>query len=83
MDILKTFELFNKESMGILKDRIVRFFLIETQNASSVSDFCMYSHIKKNKEVQISVVNNAKAYNLLTAAWHRQKKKIENENIKC
>ena len=72
MNIFKTFEIFNRQSISILKDRVVKIFLFETNNPQS-KDFCVYSHLKNNNETQISVFNNQGVYNLLNCALERSK----------
>jgi len=81
MDILKTFEIFSRESISIIRQRIVKFFLFET-NSPTDTDFCIHADIKSSNETQISVFNNEKVYNLLTTTWQRYQKRQNNENIK-
>jgi len=80
-DILKTFDIFNAESVRIIRDRIVRFVLVETENFFA-SKSSIVTELDKDENAQITIVNNAKLYNLLENTWKRHKKKLENESIK-
>jgi hypothetical protein len=81
-NIINTFDIFNAETVGIIKDRIIKFMLIEAENffiaKSSVS-----AEINKNDNVQFTVFNDKKMYNLLTSAWLKHQKRLRNESIKC
>jgi hypothetical protein len=81
-DILKTFEIFNSEAIGVIRERIVKFVLIEAENffagKSSIS-----TSIKSDESAQITVVNNQKLYNLLDSTWRKRQQKLKDENIKC
>lgn len=80
MNILKTFEIFNKETIKFLANRVINIFLLESSQDNTKRIFV--DNNKKN-ETQITVVNNPKVYNLLTSAMYKQKKRLqENENIK-
>jgi hypothetical protein len=80
MNILKTFEIFNREAIKILAKRVFNIFLLETPEDNTKS--ILVNH-NKNNETQITCVNNPKVYNLLTSAMYkRQKRMQENENIK-
>lgn len=76
MNIFKTFEIFLKEPLSILRDNFIQIVSIQTanifENKPSIDVDMM-----KNK-AQITVVNNEKVYNLLSLAQHRaeQKKRI-------
>ncbi|MFA6989908.1 MAG: hypothetical protein WC197_07545 [Candidatus Gastranaerophilaceae bacterium] len=80
VNILKTFEIFNREAMKILAKRVINVFMLETPEDSIKGIFV--DHNKKN-ETQITVVNNQKVYNLLTSAMYKTQKKLQqNENCK-
>jgi len=80
LDIFKTFDIFNSEAIGVLKNEIIKFVLIETDNFFS-SKSCIKTDIGINDSVQISVINNKKLYNLLTNSWRKYKQKIKNESM--
>ncbi len=75
LDILRTFEIFNKESLGILKDKIIEIILVEADNIFSKNKKIFDIDFKNDKSIQISVVNDKEAYNLLSNTWKRHKLK--------
>ncbi|MFH0702061.1 MAG: hypothetical protein V2B14_00780 [bacterium] len=97
-DIFKTFDIFNSEALSIIKDKIIKFILIETNDFSSKKEknffitkkfdnsFDAKSYIKtdieKDEFIYFSVLNNKKCYNLLTNTWRKYEQKMKNENIK-
>lgn len=76
MNIFKTFEIFLKEPLSILRDNFIQIVSIQTANIFENKPSIDVS-MMKNK-AQITVVNNEKVYNLLSLAQHRaeQKKRI-------
>ena len=82
LDILKTFEIFNKENIGVLKDKIIEIILVEADNIFSNNKHLFTLDIKKNNAVQISVLNDRKTYDLLSSTWKRHKMKQEKLNDK-
>lgn len=74
-DILKTFELFNKENINILKDTLIEIILIEADNIFAKNKNLFNLDIKNNKTMQISVFNDKNTYNLLSNTWKRHKEK--------
>lgn len=81
-DIFKTFEIFNSEALSIIKQRILKFVLIEADNMPD-KQTSITAEIDKNNDVQLSILNNTKFYNLLSCTWHKRQQKLNNENIKC
>lgn len=83
MNIFKTFELFLREPMSILKHGLVSIVHIKTENmfAKKAINVNML-----DKKAQITVVNNEKVYNLLKLVTYRveqkQKKKEELTSVK-
>ena len=74
-DILKTFEIFNRESLGILKDKLIEIVMLETDNIFSKKSLFNID-FKKDDSVQITVINDRKTYDLLSNTWKRHKKKV-------
>lgn len=80
-DIFKTFELFNKESISILRDKIIKIILVEADNIFSGKNKKMFDlDFKKNNSVQISVFNDKKTYDLLSNTWKRYRNRQLNKN---
>ena len=84
MNIFKTFEIFLKEPLSILKDNFIQIVSIQTGNIFANKPSIDVS--MTNDKAQITVVNNEKVYNLLSMAQHRaeqkKKRRIENEGVK-
>lgn len=76
-DILKTFEIFNMESLSILKDKFLEIVMLETENIFSSHKNNLFNvDFKKDDSVQITVINDRQTYDLLSNTWKRHKKKI-------
>jgi hypothetical protein len=76
-DILKTFEIFNMESLSILKDKFLEIVMLETENIFSSHKNNLFNiDLKKDDSVQITVINDRNTYDLLSNTWKRHKKKI-------
>jgi len=72
-DIFKTFEIFNRETLSILRDRLVEIVLIETDNIFSKANKKLFEvDFKKNNSLQISVFNDKPMYDLLANTWRRK-----------
>lgn len=69
MNILKTFEIFLREPLSIIKDRIIQIVNINQDLLTSSS---VNVDILDNK-TQITVVNSDKMYNLFQTVLHKQK----------
>ena len=78
MNIFKTFEIFLKEPLSILRDNFIQIVSIQTGNIFENKPSIDVS-LMKNK-AQFTVVNNEKLYNLLSLVNHRAKIKQEKEN---
>ncbi len=74
-DILKTFEIFNRESLSIIKDRIIEIVMLETENIFSRTNLFNVD-FKKDDTVQITVINDKQTYDLLSNTWKRHKNKM-------
>ncbi|MEI8389337.1 MAG: hypothetical protein WCG23_05575 [bacterium] len=76
-DILRTFEIFNRESLSILKDKFLEIVMLETENIFSSHKNQLFNiDFKKDDSAQITVINDKKTYDLLSNTWKRHKKKI-------
>lgn len=69
MNIFKTFEIFLKEPLSILKDNFIQIVSIQTGNIFANKPSIDVSML--DNKAQITVVNNEKVYNLLSMAQHR------------
>ena len=79
MNILKTFEIFLREPLSILKDGLLQIMSIETENIFKQKPSIDVS-VTKDK-TQITVINNPKVYKLLTLVQHRAKTKEQKEKV--
>lgn len=77
MNIFKSFEIFLKEPLSILRNNIIQIVSIQTGNIFENKPSCDIT-LLKNK-TQITVVNNEKLYNFLSIVNH---KKLEDEEKK-
>lgn len=78
-DILETFEIFNKESISVLKKVFIDIIMLETDNIfTNKNTLCI--DIKKDDSAQITVLNDKKTFDLLSNTWKRHKKKLTLEN---
>lgn len=76
MNILKSFEIFLREPLSLLRDRIIQIVNINTgstQNKSVNIDLL-------EQKAQITVINSDKMYHLFQTVMYKQRKKME-ENI--
>ena len=79
MNIFKTFEIFLKEPLSILRDNFIQIVSIQTNNIFENKPSVDVSMTKD--KTQITVVNNEKLYNLLSLVNRRVKEKIENKQL--
>ena len=77
MNIFKTFEIFLKEPLSILRDNFIQIVSIQTDNIFTHKPSIDVSILKD--KAQITVVNNEKLYKLLSIVNHRAEKKKERE----
>lgn len=75
MNIFKTFEIFLREPLSILRDRIIQIVNINSNFAANPS---MSAELLDGK-TQITIVNNDRMYNLLKTVQYRQKVKAASE----
>lgn len=73
MNIFKTFEIFLKEPLSILKNNIIQIVSIQTGNIFEHKPSIDVSLLKDR--AQINVVNNEKVFNLLSLVTQRAEKK--------
>lgn len=69
MNIFKSFEIFLREPLSILKDRIIQIVNVNSSYATQSS----LTVDMLDKKAQITVVNSDKMYNLLQTVLHKQK----------
>ena len=73
MNIFKTFEIFLKEPISILKENFIQIVSVNTENIFENKPSCDASITKDGD--QITVVNNDKLYNLLSMVMYKSKQK--------
>ena len=78
MNIFKSFEIFLKEPLSILRNNIIQIVSMQTGNVFEHKPSIDIS-VLKNK-TQLTVVNSENLYNWLTIATHRAKVKNDNVN---
>jgi len=69
MNIFKTFEIFLREPLSILRNNFIQIVSIQTGNIFEQPPSMDVSTLKD--KTQITVVNNEKLYNFLTLVQHR------------
>lgn len=69
MNVFKTFEIFLREPLSILRERIIQ---IVNLNSNLVTQASVNVDLL-DKKTQITVVNSEKMYNLLKTVAHKQK----------
>lgn len=74
-DILKTFDIFNKDSLSVLRDKFIEIVMIEADNIFAGKSLFNID-FKKDDTVQITVINDRRTYDLLSNTWQRHKKKL-------
>ena len=80
MNIFKTFEIFLKEPLSILKDNLIQLVSIQTGNFFANKPSIDVTMMKD--KTQITVVNNEKLYKFLSIVNHRRNIKNVEENQK-
>ena len=73
MNIFKTFEIFLKEPLSILRDNFIQIVSIQTDNIFTHKPSIDVSILKD--KAQITVVKNEKLYKMLSIVNHRAEKK--------
>lgn len=76
MNIFKTFEIFLREPLSILREKFIQIVNVNSGLASQ-------SHIGVDmlgQKAQITVINNEKVYKLLKTVQYKQEKLAENQH---
>lgn len=76
MNIFKTFEIFLREPLSILRERFVQIVNVN----SSLATQSGISAEMLDKKTQITVFNSDKMYNLLQTVLHKQEIKTQKSN---
>lgn len=74
MNIFKTFEIFLREPLSILRERFIQIVSVQSNIASNPPSLNVDL---LDKKAQITVVNSEKMYNLLSTVNYRQRRKAE------
>ncbi len=78
MDILKTFELFLSAPLSIIHKRNIKIMHVETNIFAQKLPI----DIDLDEEIQLTVYNNKKVYNLLSSVIYKKRLKDENNKSK-
>ena len=78
MDILKTFEIFLSSPMSIIHKRKIKIMHVETNIFAQK----LPMEINLESDIQVTVFNNKKVYNLLTNVIEKKRQKDENNKSK-
>ena len=73
MNIFKTFEIFLREPLSILKSNFIQIVSLQTENIFEHKPSIDVTLLKD--KAQITVVNNEKVYKLLSLVTHKAKQK--------
>lgn len=77
MNIFKTFEIFLKEPLSILRDNFIQIVSLQTNNIFEHKPSVDVTLLKD--KAQITVVNNEKVYKLLSLVNHRAQQKAKDK----
>lgn len=81
MNIFKTFEIFLREPLSILKNNLIQIVSIQTGNIFEHKPSIDISLLRDR--AQINVINNEKVFNLLSLVTQRaEKKKLKEKETK-
>ncbi|MGM9994674.1 MAG: hypothetical protein ACI37R_08110 [Candidatus Avigastranaerophilus sp.] len=78
MDILKTFEVFLSAPMSIIRQRKIKIMHVET----NIFVPKLPISIDLNDDIELTVFNNPKVYNLLAGVIYKRRLKNEDKNRK-
>ena len=81
MNIFKSFEIFLKEPLSILRDNFIQIVSIQTGNIFEKKPSMDVTMMKD--KAQITIVDNEKLYNLLSMVTAKARKKEESSNSKA
>ena len=73
--VLKSFDIFNRETLRFLKDKAINIFLNETNNLKQKG----ITLSSDNKSINVNIINKPKAYSLLISAQKRIEEKRAKE----
>lgn len=79
MNIIKSFEIFLREPLSILKDNFIQIVSVQTPNIFAAKPSIDVTML--DNKAQITVVNNEKVYNLLSMVTLRTQKKEQERKI--
>jgi len=74
MNIFKTFEIFLREPLSLLRERFIQIVNVQSGMGGQSSSVNVDLLAQK---AQITVVNSDKMYNLLSTVMHKQRQKAE------
>ncbi len=80
MNIFKTFEIFLREPLSVLKNNWIQIVSLQSGNLFENKPSCDVALTKDG--AQITVVNNPKLYNLLSLVTYKAKNKEKSEILR-
>lgn len=80
MNIFKTFEIFLREPLSVLKNNWIQIVSLQTGNFFENKPSCDVTLTKSG--AQITVINNPKLYNLLSLVTYKAKNNEKREVLK-
>lgn len=78
-DVMHTFEVFNSETINLVKEKIIKLVFIEAENFF-LNKSSVVADISGNHSVYLTIVNNKKLFTLINNSLKNVQKKIKNEN---
>ncbi len=79
MNIFKTFEIFLREPLSVIKHNWLQIVNLQTDNLFNHKPSCEVSLLKDG--TQVTVVNNEKLYNLLSLVAYKANKKEQEKEL--
>jgi hypothetical protein len=79
MNIFKTFEIFLREPLSVIKHNWIQIVNLQTDNLFNHKPSCEVSLLKDG--TQVTVVNNDKLYNLLSLVAYKANKKEQEKEL--
>lgn len=73
--ILRTFEIFNREHISQIKDKVIKIILVESENIFSKNRKLFNIDLKSDNSPQVTIFNDKETYHLLSGVLKRQKLK--------
>ena len=79
MNIFKSFEIFLREPLSVIKQNWIQIVSLQTDNMFAHKPSCEVTLMKEG--AQLTVVNNEKLYNLLSFVTYKARKKEQEKAL--